>query len=152
MEIVKQVFIPYCVYMASIVSLTTNYSLHFLDQIEDQNYDSFYQFSKMLIIILSTLSFLLWAKFVITEVNQIKYLSDMDISIQEHLSDFWNIIDFSSLLVNVWFLFILNVCVFSNSMVFSKTHVREVASIGSFILWIKVFYWMRLFKATAPFL
>ena len=46
----------------------------------------------------------------------------------------------------------LDCCVLSRTEVFPATIIRTVAALAAFLLWIKVFYWMRLFRKTAYFI
>ena len=67
--------------------------------------------------------------------------------------DYWNYIDFGAIVLNVIFIFMLNVnCVLKHNDYYAKNTIRLIAALGSFILWVKLFYWMRLFKATAYFI
>jgi len=50
------------------------------------------------------------------------------------------------------FLILLNIDVISTKMIISARVIRTIGAVGCWILWIKVFYWMRLFKATAHFI
>jgi hypothetical protein len=71
----------------------------------------------------------------------------------DYFIDYWNYIDFGSIVLNVWFIVMLNVnCLKGDNEIFSKNLVRLIAAIGGFFLWVKLFYWMRLFKVTAYFI
>jgi hypothetical protein len=62
-EIFRKIFLPYCVYMLCNVILAANFTLVHLDHIESEHLDGSYQYSKACIIILSTISGMLWLKF-----------------------------------------------------------------------------------------
>lgn len=71
----------------------------------------------------------------------------------DYFLDYWNYIDVGSLTLNAMFLVMLNVnCFMASNDIFSKAHIRLNAAVGCFSLWVKLFYWMRLFKVTAYFI
>ena len=43
-------------------------------------------------------------------------------------------------------------CINESNDVFPMHNVRMIGALGSFLLWVKLFYWMRLFKSTAYFI
>lgn len=65
--------------------------------------------------------------------------------------DIWNMIDMGSLLFYLMYQIMLNSCVIMDTTVFKVHNVRTIGSVTCFLLWIKMFYWMRLFKKTAYF-
>ena len=99
------------------------------------------------IVVFSLIGFGFIAFFGSIEFNQAKQ------SFVDYLLDYWNYIDCLSLGLNAMFLIMLNTnCMLENNEVFSKEHIRLNAGIGCFTLWVKLFYWMRLFKVTAYFI
>ena len=67
--------------------------------------------------------------------------------------DYWNYIDGVGLLMNGFLMVMLNVnCMTESNYWFHKHNVRMIGALGSFLLWVKLFYWMRLFQETAYFI
>jgi len=89
---------------------------------------------------------LFWLGFSVIEFNSIIYDNFID-----HWSDYWNWIDFLSIVTNGAFLSLVNICLYREGSISAST-VRTFGSIASFFLWIKAFYWLRLFKNTAYFI
>ena len=70
------------------------------------------------------------------------------------MRDFWNWIDIASMVINGVFLIGMDVGLFSdepNGML-TMENLRAFGAIAVFLLWIKTFYWMRLFKNLASFI
>ena len=76
----------------------------------------------------------------------------MKIDPKEYFTDPWNYIDLTQLFCSVNFITSLYLCAFFDHEIFPKHYLRKFAGYGSFLFWIKMFYWMRLFKATAHFI
>jgi len=55
-------------------------------------------------------------------------------------------------MLNMMFLIFMNIDVLSSKIIISARIIRTIGAVGCWILWVKVFYWMRLFKATAHFI
>lgn len=69
-----------------------------------------------------------------------------------YLTDPWNCIDLSSISMNSFFLFMALYKFFIDSETdpyFDIFFVRGIGSFSCFLMWIKVFYWMRLFSSLA---
>lgn len=69
----------------------------------------------------------------------------------EYFTDPWNIIDSTNILLNLLTIILLNINVWSDSIIINSDLVRAMGAVGCFVMWVKVFYWMRLFNGTAPF-
>ena len=67
----------------------------------------------------------------------------------EYFNDYWNCIDFASLLMNTSFLANFSMCMCFQNEFISKYTIRTFGAFSCFFMWIKVFYWMRLFSALA---
>ena len=118
--------------------------LEHLDHIDDASSIST---ERNLVVLLSTIAIIFIAFFAAIEINQAKQ------SVIDYFVDYWNYIDVLSLGLNLMFLIMLNTnCFMVSNEIFSKTHIRVNAAVGCFTLWIKLFYWMRLFKVTAYFI
>jgi hypothetical protein len=67
----------------------------------------------------------------------------------EYFSDYWNCIDATSLSFNSIFLGMVTMNMAGENEHFDVQMVRLFGSFASFFMWIKVFYWMRLFSSLA---
>lgn len=66
-----------------------------------------------------------------------------------YFTDYWNCIDATSLSLNTVFLGMFTVnCIFQNEY-FKIELLYSFGGFATFFMWIKVFYWMRLFSALA---
>mmetsp|Transcript_25128 Transcript_25128/g.17794 ORF Transcript_25128/g.17794 Transcript_25128/m.17794 type:complete len:141 (+) Transcript_25128:1888-2310(+) len=63
----------------------------------------------------------------------------------DYLGDNWNRIDLSSIIMNVG-------VIISYTAGANVSMVRAFASIAVFIMWLKMFYWLRIFEPTASFI
>ena len=71
---------------------------------------------------------------------------------EEYWYDYWNYIDnFALILVGISLQSAIYACIYESLMMEIRTS-RTIGSIACFFLWIKVFYWMRLFKETAYYI
>jgi hypothetical protein len=84
-------------------------------------------------------SLLLIFFFCYIELRQLKY------GILDYFKSVWNCIDVCSLSINIIFI----ICDFSNV---STPIMRPLGSTCVLLLWIKLFYFMRLFNPTAKFI
>lgn len=66
-----------------------------------------------------------------------------------YFGDVWNCIDASSLLFNSTFLGSLTIDFVMEEQIMSLQFIYTVGGFATFFMWIKVFYWMRLFSALA---
>lgn len=66
-------------------------------------------------------------------------------SFVEYITDFWNMTDICSMVLNATIIFL------SNTGADFKT-IRLIASIAIFFIWLKMFFWMRLFESTSGFI
>lgn len=115
--IVKKIFFPYIIYLCVINLLAGNFAGQYIFLIEATQYDPetenppsdelVKKFEKMKIITLSLLglSTLLMTSFASLEIGQLIQAGPMD-----YFSDFWNIIDFTSISTNAVFLSLCGVC------------------------------------------
>lgn len=67
----------------------------------------------------------------------------------EYFSDYWNCIDACSLTLNSIFLTMCTTCFVFESEPFKLEIMRTFGAFACFFMWIKVFYWMRLFSSLA---
>jgi hypothetical protein len=66
-----------------------------------------------------------------------------------HFSDVWNTIDAISITLNIVFLGFMASCFYFRVEVVSLELTRSVGGFCNFFMWIKVFYWMRIFSSLA---
>jgi len=62
-----------------------------------------------------------------------------------YVSNFWNIVDIASILVNI-------IVLVGQIAQMDIQTLNNLAALGVFLIWLKLFYWMRLFDPTAAFL
>ena len=67
----------------------------------------------------------------------------------EYFSDYWNCIDATSLSINSSFLLMVTYNCIGEIEHFNVQLVRTFGAFACFFMWIKVFYWMRLFSSLA---
>jgi len=95
--------------------------------------------------LLSLLATVGWFAQAKSEFDQIRTLK------WEYFFDYWNVIDITTLIVSFAFLGMLNFSVITEISFFPNHIMRQFGGLSCFLLWIKIFYWMRLFKSTAYF-
>jgi hypothetical protein len=75
----------------------------------------------------------------------------MDSSFLDYFTQTWNLVDVVQMLINtLLILYTTYFLIAEKHLVPQKTVVRY-AAYGNFLMWFKMFYWMRLFKATAKY-
>jgi hypothetical protein len=67
----------------------------------------------------------------------------------QYFDDPWNCVDAASLGLNGTFLFLSAVDIVNENEYFDVELIRSFGSFACFFMWIKVFYWMRLFSSLA---
>ena len=148
-QIIKWVFLPFLAYMLTFLSLVIHsstgytYLLAIRGEGKEEEYEelflehNFHFYSRI---------YLIASTFCASYLCQYSYMEyrEMRDNPLEYLSDYWNFFDMSTLCSNMAFLFTLNspLCL---DMEYDAHFIRLVGGIGCFFLWIKVFYWMRLF-------
>ena len=129
--ILDNLFIPFCFYFLAFIL----YSGYFSHQESDQLSWIFVgeicclvTFGKM---------------FVTFTVLEIIQLRSTGIS---YFYNMWNLIDFSSLIINAVYV----ACELTNALPFGK--LQLIATVATLLLWVKFFYWMRLFRPFSAFI
>jgi hypothetical protein len=69
--------------------------------------------------------------------------------IREYFSDYWNILDITSITLNFVYLSMVIICLIKETWVFERNVMQNIGAFACFLIWIKMFYWMRLFSTTA---
>jgi hypothetical protein len=142
------------IYLALFVFLVSKNAGDYLSKINkddvhsgDHTSDSELDYSgAILTLIVSTLTSYFWVKFMIIECRQL-YSEGFD-----YFFDYWNWIDLTSATLNMIFLISVNLDVLSNHQIVTIEWVRTIGAVACWMMWFKVFYWMRLFKKTAHFI
>lgn len=67
----------------------------------------------------------------------------------DYFSDPWNCVDSISITFNAIFLVLSTACIVAEDYYFDISLVRSFGAFACFFMWIKVFYWMRLFSSLA---
>ena len=73
-------------------------------------------------------------------------------SLGDYFADFWNGIDMLSISLNYMFLVMFFQDLVFNESYFTHNFVLDIASWCMFFMWIKVFYWFRLFTTYAKYI
>ena len=71
---------------------------------------------------------------------------------QEYFYDFWNCVDMISISLNYMFLMMFLINLIIEEAYFSHNLVLDIGSWAMFFMWIKVFYWFRLFETYAKYI
>jgi hypothetical protein len=146
-EIVKKVFLPYCIYMSIIMWIGSYHLGRFLDLLDSNDDHETIRSTRVMVWILTVVCTAFIAFFVLIEYLQIKQNAN------EYFRDYWNYIDGIGLLLNGILMIMLNVnCINESNEAFPKHNLRMIGALGVFLLWVKLFYWMRLFRSTAYFI
>lgn len=64
----------------------------------------------------------------------------------DYFKDAWNYIDVSLTVVSQAYMGYFSVDMILNVQYFAVTRIRTLGGVTLFLLWIKMFYWMRLFS------
>jgi hypothetical protein len=146
-KIIYYVFIPYCLYLIIIQFLTGYLIGNFFDSLTkvDKYLSSQQQIENYLIqaCLLTPLCFTLLLIFGSLEIKQV-FQNGLD-----YFTDFWNCIDMMSLYCNLLFLTMFTICIVKQEEYFSSDMMHIIGAYACFFMWIKIFYWMRLFSSLA---
>ena len=146
--IIKYIFIPFCIYLALLSYLSTTtvgayiYSFD-LDLSIEENRKEKERIKITAYSILGCAS-ILFLFFVGLEINALTISGP-----GEYFSDIWNQIDTAQMILNLAQFIGFGACCICEKEVFSVELLRTFASLSTFFMWIKVFYWMRLFSSFA---
>lgn len=64
-----------------------------------------------------------------------------------YFTDYWNCIDITSLYLNCIFLYMAMRNLIANEEIFRIEFIETTSAFGIFLMWLKVFYWCRLFSS-----
>lgn len=99
-----------------------------------------------IIMVVSLIAINLWWFFFIIEFKQFRKQP------KEYFEDYNNWIDLTSQITSISFFIILDSTVFFSKIFVRIQNLRIWGGFACFLLWIKMFQWMRLFQATAHFI
>ena len=84
---------------------------------------------------------------ILTEVRQI-----VNEGIKSYFTEGWNYLDLTQVTMNAIFIGMMSMCVYDERLEFDVETIRVISALSSFIMWVKCFYWMRLFEKFAHFI
>ena len=143
-KIIYYIFFPYCLYLFIICFLSGHLIGSFLDSLTRYDSDpSERELIKLEAFILTPLCFTLLLLFGSLEIRQV-FQNGL-----EYFVDPWNCIDMVSLYQNVIVLIMFSCCLWREEEYFDIKLMHTFGSFACFFMWIKIFYWMRLFQSLA---
>jgi hypothetical protein len=143
--IVRKVFFKYIFYLILVIGLSSQIAgayLHILTTGRNDDHAALY---KVETVGFSVGILFFWLFFFKIEIQQLIQLG------WGYFGDTWNVIDMTSLVLNMSQIVTLNINVWAGKIIIDANLIRAIGAVGCFVMWVKVFYWMRLFKSTAPF-
>lgn len=147
--IIKRIFFPYCFYLVILSYLSGFVSPDFIAMfdtpLKDQDEDFVYWFHIRLTkaYVFTSLATCLMICFGSLEMSSM--VSDGF----SYLGDFWNVNDAVSLSFNSSFIICTTIDFIFERPIISLDIINTIGGFACFFMWIKVFYWMRLFEALA---
>lgn len=69
-----------------------------------------------------------------------------------YLSDPWNVVDLLGAFLQACILIITSTLILNDKMIISNENLRVIGAIAMFFMWIKNFFWMRIFSKYAHFI
>jgi hypothetical protein len=150
-----KILIPYFIYMLFMGILTGN-TVDEWNEINEQRL--IHSTDKTLInldywvtlraIIFTGVSMIIMMFFAALEITQM-WKSE---TIGDYFSDFWNCIDVVSISFNYMFLVMFLIDLILKESYFGHNLILDIGSWSMFFMWIKVFYWFRLFTTYAKYI
>jgi len=98
--------------------------------------------------IFTGISMLIMMSFAALEITQM-WKSE---SLSDYFADFWNCIDVLSISLNYVFLVMFLINLIIKESYFTHNLILDIGSWSMFFMWIKVFYWFRLFATYAKYI
>lgn len=129
--IMKQLFYPFVVYMMSFSFYVT-----YLSKEHDNSFNLLFCAEMFCLVLCGKVGL----NFVMLELIQIAR------DRLNYFKDFWNLLDLTSLILNITYVF----CELNNRL--DENKINMIGSIAVGLMWIKMFYWMRIFKPFAAFI
>lgn len=155
-KIIRRIFVPYIIYLLAFMQLSSNIAGDILDEV-DEHYEEIrdgtythsasFRSHQLFCYLLTVICYAFALYFFKAE-----YGSFIKIGYKNYFTDPWNVLDTCSISLNITFiaLLVLNITIESNEYI-PKYNIRTLGAVASFFMWLKVFYWMRLFPDTAHY-
>ena len=147
----KKIFVPFLFYLVCFIYLISSVAGDYLKRIkvnETEHPDTpYHEVVKVwLCCILCFICFNFLAYFSYKEVLEC-YSSPV-----RYVKEFWNWFDLLQFFLNFSFMTFLMINVTSGYNIIDIHNIRTIGALAGWVMWIKVFYWMRLFKSTSYFI
>jgi hypothetical protein len=147
----KYIFLPFVAYAGLFLGLISIVAGAYLDHIATAHTDPTQRndtdrANEVWCLTLTAMISLLWFCFAGLEARQLYLLRT------SYIQDFWNWLDLASLILNALFVVQLNIDLVTQRAVVGAVWIRTVGAVCCFLLWIKMFYWMRLFRESSHFI
>jgi len=125
-------------------SLLSEFNDHLYKDLNDPEKIAEFNFIRIKCFVVTSLITCLCIGFISLEIKQL-----IKGNISEYLGDYWNVFDMISIFCNTGLVgtFTFTLCVQSEQI--DIRIIRTFGAFASFWMWIKVFYWMRLFGPLA---
>lgn len=144
--IIKRVFLPYMLYLGLMCRLVCQSARGYIENISfDQTLEvvAAREAIRLRIEIMVPIAILLMLFFLFLEVPQMIEMG------RDYIVDTWNMIDMTIVYLNMVFLIMLMSDVILEQVYFPMQIIQIVGSFGIFMMWLKVFYWCRIFSSLA---
>ena len=129
--ILKQLFYPFVVYM-----IMFSFYVTYLSKEHDNEFNTLFVLEMFCLVVAGKVGM----NFLLLEIIQ------MSRDKLDYFTDFWNLMDLTSLILNITYVF----CELNNAL--AENSINLIGSVAVLLMWIKMFYWMRIFKPFAAFI
>ena len=126
-------FIPYVIYFATAIYYVSNYTVEGIDP--EDRWAMTPEFFMRWIILVSVIYFAFF-EFICILRDGLTYFTDV-----------FNYVDWGAFVLNLWLLYATSA--YQKDEDNDRTTIRTMAAVSVFLMWIKSFYWMRLFTDTS---
>ena len=144
--IIYYIFVPYIIYLFFMVELCSGTIGNFLNEVNLKQLNSEYVMDRKVVFEARVYTSFAIAGFMMFGKLEMSSLIEDGM---DYFSDAWNCLDFTSLTLNFSFLFMATICQVFEIWAISKEDIRMIGAYACFLMWCKMFYWMRLFESTA---
>ena len=148
--IIKRVYIPFIIYLYCFVSLSSVFAAPYLDKflfIDDPEVLKEIEIHQWCLFKFSAFVYVGIFYFAYVEYQQIKLKGTKD-----YFSDSWNYFDIAYLNTCSFYVILVNYYVIKRQFDFYWVFkLRLFGGLSCLLMWIKMFYWMRIFSNTAHF-
>jgi len=148
----KRIFIPFIIYLVMFVILISSIAGDYLKRIKEYEIEHHGTKPYFVVHYVWSCSLLSAACFGFLYYFTKQEIIEFYNSPYNYVSEFWNWFDLLQFWLNLTFLIILQINVWYGLNIVDIHVIRTVGALAGFVMWIKVFYWMRLFKDTSYFI